>query len=73
VKFFAQCFGAVHSVFQPWIPDSTVPFMRWQCGRVVVEDVQLSDGQPIEVERFELLARASTADGLIDKHNVHGT
>src|SRR5262249_11710202 len=41
--------------------------MRWQCGRVVVEDVQLSDGQPIEVERFELLARASTADGLNEK------
>jgi len=36
-----------------------------------LRNVELSGGKVLTVERFELLAWASTADGLIDKLNGH--
>ena len=47
--------------------DCTVPYMRWQCGREVTDVVTLPNGSGLMIERYELLAWASTQDALIDK------
>jgi hypothetical protein len=44
-----------------------VSYMRWQAGRSVADVVTLSDGSGLLIERFELLAWASTSEQLIDK------
>jgi hypothetical protein len=47
--------------------DCRVACMRWQAGREVCECVTLSDGSGLLIERFELLAWASTSEQLIEK------
>jgi hypothetical protein len=41
--------------------------MRWQAGRNVADIADLPDGRGLIVERFELVAWASTEQVLIDK------
>lgn len=48
-----------------------VPCMTWQCGRNVADTIELADGSGLFVERFELLAWASTSEQLIDKLSAH--
>jgi hypothetical protein len=47
--------------------DCAVPMMRWQAGREVADVVARPDGYGLLIERFELLAWASTGEQLIDK------
>ena len=48
-------------------PDAGCGALHWQAGRCVADFVTLEDGSGYMVERFELLAWASTREGLIDK------
>jgi hypothetical protein len=48
-------------------PDARFSALRWQAGRNVTEIVDLPDGKSMIVERFELLAWASTSGELIDQ------
>jgi hypothetical protein len=48
-------------------PESTVAMMRWQCGRNVTDVGDLPNGYGAFIERFELLAWASTREQLIAK------
>jgi hypothetical protein len=41
--------------------------MCWQCGREVADVVTLPDGSGLLIERYELLAWASTRGELIDQ------
>jgi hypothetical protein len=47
--------------------DCKFPMMTWQCGRSVADCVEYEDGSGYIIERFELLAWASTQSELIDK------
>jgi hypothetical protein len=47
--------------------DCTVPMMCWQAGREVADVISFPDGSGLVIERFELLAWASTSDALIDR------
>jgi hypothetical protein len=59
---FADC-GFTFRHFE----DCRVACMRWQCGREVTDVVTMPDGSGVMIERFELIAWASTSDALIDK------
>jgi hypothetical protein len=48
-------------------PEGSVPWFRWQAGRDVLDEIQLPNGYGVLVERFELLAWASTSERLIEK------
>ena len=59
---FADC-GYVFRHFE----NSTVPWMKWQAGRLVADVIELPDGRGLLIERFELLCWSSTAEELMDK------
>jgi hypothetical protein len=45
--------------------DCEVPWIQWQAGRNVADMIELSDGSRLFIERFELVAWSSTAEGLL--------
>ena len=48
-------------------PNCSMSWFRWQAGRDVADFVDLPNGYGVLVERFELLAWASTSEQLIEK------
>jgi hypothetical protein len=66
----AQQILALEGAFQDrglsfrYFPRSTVPELKWQAGREVVDAVTMPDGSVLQVGRFELCAWAATPDAL---------
>jgi hypothetical protein len=53
------------------MPQAKVAEIRWQCGRDVLEEVDMPDGQCLLLERFELLAWGASANELIERLAAH--
>jgi hypothetical protein len=69
----AQQMSALRAAFRDrrlsfrYLPQSRIPSMRWQAGRVVVEPITLADGSVQLLERFELIGFASTSRELTEQ------
>jgi hypothetical protein len=62
-----ECFRDRPDLIFRCYPDAAVPMMRWQCGRVVTDIVELPDGYGVLTEYFELACWAATVEQLIEK------